>query len=107
MLAFTLIRAVRPRTQRGASAPRETLGRKAPASRSVRADKTRANGNRAIRPYAGPWRSSPTEDRVAPQARRTAVMHVNLTVEVSEAASELLASRLVPKPVRSKTLRSQ
>jgi hypothetical protein len=25
-------------------------------------------------------------------------MHVNLTVEVSEAASELLASRLVPKP---------
>jgi hypothetical protein len=79
MLAFTLIRAVGP----------DHFGC---------ADKIHANGNRAIRPCAGPWRSSSTEDRVAAQQRRFAVMHVNLTVEVSVAASELLASWLVPKP---------
>src|SRR5947209_1241201 len=92
MLAFTLIGPFGP----------DHLGRTAPASHSVARKEIRANGNRAIRPFAGPWRSSSTEDRAASQARRIAVMHVTLTVEVSAAASELLASRLVPKPAEGR-----
>src|SRR5262249_13452831 len=50
--------------------PARTIGAHRPGIAFGCAAKLRANGNRAIRPCAGPWRSSSTEDRVATRARR-------------------------------------
>src|SRR5262249_51648553 len=73
-------------------------GRKAPASRS---DARPTSAQTAIAPFArAPGHGVLHRQRTASLLERDAiaVVHVNLTVEVSEAASELLASRLVPKP---------
>src|ERR1051326_243561 len=102
MLAFTLIRARGPDPWE--RQPPELLGRKAPASCAAR---EKIPAQTAIAPAARtPGRGVLHRQRTASLLTRDAiaVMHVNLTVKMSAAASELLASRLVPSPAAVENL---
>src|SRR5215467_7002909 len=93
MLAFTLM---------GAKRAPKTWGAKAPASRHAREIRAQTEKG-AIRPSARAMTSfhrQRTAQLLGRAASRSCTSH--LTVEVSEAASELLASRLVPEESRRK-----
>src|SRR5690242_13948785 len=87
MLAFTLIRALGP--DHWGAGPRHRVRRAEKSAQTAIAPSARSPGHGVLHRQ----RTAPLLERDA-----TAIMHVNLTVEVSAAASELLASRLVPQP---------
>src|SRR5215472_2833753 len=93
MLAFTLMGARRPR-KRGARRPRHRDTRAKSARKRKKAPSAR------LRRAMTSFHRQRTAQLLGRAASRSCTSH--LTVEVSEAASELLASRLVPEESRRK-----